>query len=171
MDGTHLLELVRYIHLNPLRAGLVADLSALDDYAWSGHGVIMGNGEMVGVASNDILALCARSRGEAKRRYRQFVADGVAQGKRDDLTSSGKRRTNLPEDPYDDRIMGSGDFIEELRMRRELAPELSAIVKVKNVSILGRARTRPLRAGSVLVPAWIGRFNPRPGSSSSYSRM
>ena len=34
----YLLELVRYIHLNPLRAGLVADLTALADYPWCGHG-------------------------------------------------------------------------------------------------------------------------------------
>ena len=78
----------------------MADIFALDDYAWSGHGVIMGNGEMVGLASNEVLALFARSRGEAKRRYRQFVADGVAQGK---------------------------------RMRRELAPELSAAVGIREL--------------------------------------
>ena len=35
-------ELVRYIHLNPLRAKLVRDLTQLDRYRWSGHGVLMG---------------------------------------------------------------------------------------------------------------------------------
>ncbi len=33
----YLLELIRYIHLNPLRAGLVRDLAALDRYRWTGH--------------------------------------------------------------------------------------------------------------------------------------
>ena len=36
---THLLRLVRYIHLNPLRAGLVADPA---DYPWSGHRAYLG---------------------------------------------------------------------------------------------------------------------------------
>jgi len=36
-------ELVRYIHLNPLRAGLVADLPALSHYAYAGHGVLAGD--------------------------------------------------------------------------------------------------------------------------------
>jgi putative transposase len=41
-DG-YLLELIRYIHLNPLRAGLVSDIQKLDKYPFSGHSAIMGN--------------------------------------------------------------------------------------------------------------------------------
>ncbi len=41
-EDAYLLELVRYIHLNPLRAGLVNELERLNNYAYSGHGVIMG---------------------------------------------------------------------------------------------------------------------------------
>jgi hypothetical protein len=36
------LELIRYIHLNPLRAKLVEDLNALDKYPWTGHSAILG---------------------------------------------------------------------------------------------------------------------------------
>jgi REP element-mobilizing transposase RayT len=129
-EDAYLLELVRYIHLNPLRAGQVADLSALDVYPWSGHGVIMGNGELKGQLADDVLRLFAKSKGEARRRYRLFIADGVAQGKRDDLTSTGRRRTNLPNEPFDDRILGSGDYIEELRARQELATEITASVDI-----------------------------------------
>ena len=41
-EDAYLLELIRYIHLNPLRAGLVKDLQELDKYPWSGHSVILG---------------------------------------------------------------------------------------------------------------------------------
>ena len=41
-EDPYLLELIRYIHLNPLRAGLVNDLKELDKYAWSGHSAILG---------------------------------------------------------------------------------------------------------------------------------
>ena len=37
-----MLELIRYIHLNPLRANLVEDLKALDKYPWTGHSAILG---------------------------------------------------------------------------------------------------------------------------------
>ena len=36
------MELIRYIHLNPLRAGLVKDLKELDRYPWTGHSAILG---------------------------------------------------------------------------------------------------------------------------------
>jgi len=41
-EDPYLLELIRYIHLNPLRAGLVEDLNALDKYPWTGHSTILG---------------------------------------------------------------------------------------------------------------------------------
>ena len=41
-EDPYLLELIRYIHLNPLRAGLVKDLRELDKYPWTGHSAILG---------------------------------------------------------------------------------------------------------------------------------
>ena len=41
-EDAYLKELVRYIHLNPLRANLVADLKALDRYPFCGHSALMG---------------------------------------------------------------------------------------------------------------------------------
>lgn len=41
-EDTYLLELTRYIHLNPLRARLVEALKSLDKYPWAGHSVLMG---------------------------------------------------------------------------------------------------------------------------------
>ena len=41
-EDPYLLELIRYIHLNPLRAKLIEDLNALDKYPWTGHSAILG---------------------------------------------------------------------------------------------------------------------------------
>ena len=41
-EDAYLLELIRYIHLNAIRAKLVSDIKALDKYVFSGHSVIMG---------------------------------------------------------------------------------------------------------------------------------
>lgn len=41
-EETCLLELVSYIHLNPIRAGIVPSLEALKDYRYCGHGCILG---------------------------------------------------------------------------------------------------------------------------------
>jgi REP element-mobilizing transposase RayT len=41
-EEPYLLELVRYIHLNPLRAGILHDMSELDRYEWTGHARLIG---------------------------------------------------------------------------------------------------------------------------------
>ena len=41
-EDPYLLELIRYIHLNPLRAKLVEDLNGLDKYPWTGHSTLVG---------------------------------------------------------------------------------------------------------------------------------
>jgi putative transposase len=40
-SNRYLAEIIRYIHLNPLRAGDVSSLRELDDYRWSGHREIL----------------------------------------------------------------------------------------------------------------------------------
>ena len=42
-EDAYLTELVRYIHLNPFRAGLVKSLEELNKHLYCGHGVLMGN--------------------------------------------------------------------------------------------------------------------------------
>ncbi len=44
-EDPYLTELVRYIHLNPLRAGLVEDIKELDKYPWCCHSVLMNKTE------------------------------------------------------------------------------------------------------------------------------
>ncbi len=71
-------ELIRYIHLNPLRAGVVATLDALDEYPYCGHSCLMGRVVNPWQAAHEALALF----GFNKKRYRQFVENGVSQGRR-----------------------------------------------------------------------------------------
>jgi hypothetical protein len=41
-EEPYLLELVRYLHLNPLRAQVVPGLRTLDRYPWTGHSALLG---------------------------------------------------------------------------------------------------------------------------------
>lgn len=94
-EEQYLLELVRYIHLNPLRAGLVADLGDLDSYPWSGHSVLMGRQMLGGQDTEQILGRFGKVLADARRNYRQFVADGVHMGRRDELVGGGLRRSRM----------------------------------------------------------------------------
>ncbi|MCF6291409.1 MAG: transposase [Desulfobacterales bacterium] len=135
-EETYFLELIRYIHLNPLRAGLVKSLAGLDRYRWSGHGVLMGRYTNDWQDRDSVLLRFGKKEKAARPVYRQFVADGVEQGRRPDLVGGGLvrslggwsevkalRRLGLKE-PSDDRILGRGEFVtrmveeaENIRMR------------------------------------------------------
>ncbi len=56
------------------------------------------------------------------------------------MTSSGRRRTKLPEEPYDDRILGNGEFIEVLRARKEQAPEMAPRIDIPE--LIGKVCSR-----------------------------
>jgi REP element-mobilizing transposase RayT len=86
-------ELVRYIHLNPLRAGLVETLAKLDRYQWCGHCVIMNRCQNDWQDRGYVLKWFGRKEGDAKKSYKEFVKKGIAIGKRPDLTGGGLIRS------------------------------------------------------------------------------
>ena len=134
-EEPYLLELVRYIHLNPVRAGLVEGMDELDRYEWSGHSVLMGNREVPGQRTDEVLAYFGKRLKSGRRHYRDFVAEGISQGKRNELVGGGLRRSlrlskagEMQE--YDERILGSGEFVEELRKVEGLADRLPVVMPI-----------------------------------------
>ncbi|MBU4001408.1 MAG: transposase, partial [Proteobacteria bacterium] len=69
-EDAYLQELVRYIHLNPLRAKIVQDLNALDGYPYCGHGVLMGTAEMEWQDTEYVLEYFSRSLPNSRKKYR-----------------------------------------------------------------------------------------------------
>jgi REP element-mobilizing transposase RayT len=126
-EEPYLLELVRYIHLNPLRAGLVENLAALNRYPWSGHSVLMGRVARPWQAVEHVLGQYGNRVGDARRRYRAFVADGIAQGRRPELQGGGlirsvggwqaalSLRRGREAWVADERILGSSEFVEQVQ--------------------------------------------------------
>ena len=74
-EETYLLELVRYIHLNPLRAKLVKDMRGLNKYKWSGHSVLVGERKADWQTTDEILERFGSKRREAIDKYIKFVEE------------------------------------------------------------------------------------------------
>jgi putative transposase len=72
-EDAYLLELVRYIHLNPLRPRVVADLRALDRYCYGGHGVLVGSCRADWQDTAYVLKLFGGNTIKGRKRYREFV--------------------------------------------------------------------------------------------------
>ncbi|MBI5015263.1 MAG: transposase [Deltaproteobacteria bacterium] len=122
-EETYLLELVRYIHLNPLRAGRVDSVDALARYAYAGHSAVLGAVERPWQEVGEVLGRFGGSVSEARRRYEQFVGDAVGDGRRPELVGGGLRRScwawregrgrGREDEPlaYDERVLGSPEFV------------------------------------------------------------
>ena len=126
-DGdNYFTELVRYIHLNPLRVELAKDLKELENYPYCGHGTILGTPARQWQDCESVLAQFGTRTSEAKRSYRKFVAEGVALGRRPELVGGGltrsggewfavrSQRSRGPRELFDERILGSGEFVERV---------------------------------------------------------
>ena len=119
-------ELMRYIHLNPLRAKLVRNLSELDRYPWSGHSVVMGKIDNGWQDRKHVLSWFGEKERQAKTAYRRYVQEGVGQGRVPELVGGGlirslggwsqvlSLRSHGKRVLTDERILGSGDFVEKL---------------------------------------------------------
>ncbi len=132
-DDPYMKELVRYIHLNPLRAGIVPDLNKLDSYRYCGHSRIMGQTkEEHWQDTNTVLSMFGTGLETARMQYRQFVEKGIQQGRRPELTGGGVIRSNGGWQELksrrrmqahlkgDERILGDTDYVESvLKLARE----------------------------------------------------
>ena len=69
----HLLRLTRYIHLNPVRAGLVTDPAA---YPWSGHRAYLGLGRVPWLSTEFVLRILGADIPSARRAYQHLLSLG-----------------------------------------------------------------------------------------------
>lgn len=84
-EESYFLELVRYIHLNPVRAGIVKTLEELGRYPFSGHAVLLRQREYGAQDCEAVLSRFSTRYRPAVAGYCRFVESGFDQGAREEL--------------------------------------------------------------------------------------
>jgi hypothetical protein len=84
----------------------------------------MGEGDLPGQATVEVLGRFGKSISVSRRRYRSFVEDGLAMGAWNNLTGPGRPLEPNPEaaeerELTDSRVLGRGDFVEQLLRRAD----------------------------------------------------
>lgn len=116
---TYLLELSRYVVLNPVRAGLVRQP---EDWPWSSYRALIGAAAAPPWLDRDeVLALFGQQRAQAVRAYRRFVREG-------------KNASSPFEQTRHQLVLGDEAFVE--RCRENKTPEtLQEISKAQRQSV------------------------------------
>ncbi len=114
---SYLLELIRYVHLNPVRAGMVSDPA---DYPYSGHRAYLGMATVPWLTTDFALSLLGGELGRAREAYSLFVRAGIGIAGENWLTGH-------PEEP---RILGDDQFLSRLsvRMRPRVRQSLTELI-------------------------------------------
>jgi len=120
-------ELVRYIHLNPLRAGLVRTLAELNHFPYCGHSAVMGRKSRPWQDVMYVLLSFGRTAARGRRAYVAYMAAGTGQGRREELVGGGlvrsvggweevrKLRSGVrAHQKSDERILGDTEFVQEI---------------------------------------------------------
>ncbi|MBI9086968.1 MAG: transposase [Desulfobacterales bacterium] len=146
-EETYLKELVRYIHLNPVRGGGVRNMKQLKRYPFCGHGTLMGALEYTWQDAPSVLKRFGKNIGEARERYSLFVSDGVSMGRRPELVGGGLIRSvggwselKALRDTgrhvfSDERILGSSDFAEFALMHAREQLDKEAMAKAAGLDL------------------------------------
>jgi putative transposase len=171
-EEVYFLELVRYVHLNPIRARVAADLAGLARYPWSGHAALLGRTVYPWQAIAEVLAHFGNRQRAARQAYRKFVDEGMAQGRRPELQGGGLIRSlggwravealrrGREGFAADERILGSSEFVEA--MQREVAAREAARPKLISAEDVISRVCRALRVD----PEWL-----RAGSRNTVARQ
>jgi REP element-mobilizing transposase RayT len=146
----YLLALVRYIHLNPVRAGIA---NSPDEYIWSSHNAYSTATQGV-VETALVLRLFSELPSEARMAYRRFVSDGLTMG-RDESLYAAVQQQIIGDERFIDKIQ---EMVEEPQ-RPVKKPKLQDIVAAvtavtglpgKNLASTSRQRDIVLARGVMI---------------------
>ena len=153
-------RLVRYIHLNPVQAGLVADPS---DYLWCSHRGYVGGTSVPWLETRRVLALFGESAAAARRHFSEYVTQetGEIAGVQDELHLTTLLEDERQEDPAGGLTSAMGDGplgppIWQLASLDELLEAVTAHEKVDLSGLLGRSQKRTL-AEARAIAAYLAR--------------
>jgi REP element-mobilizing transposase RayT len=164
-EEPYFLELVRYIHLNPVRAKQMSEPMQLDRYPYTGHAVLLGKHAYECQDIDWVLKWFGKRVGAARSKYRDFIIAGFDQGVREEFRGGGLIRSaggreqlaglcSEERELGDERILGSGTFVEgvlnlrEKQKRRkdisveDILAEVCMKLQVRPEHVLSRVRVR-----------------------------
>ncbi|MFH1360596.1 MAG: transposase [Candidatus Omnitrophota bacterium] len=127
----YLLPLIRYIHLNPVKAKVVT-FDNLAQYLWTGHKELIQNSKEGIINSLEVLRFFGTKQNEARKAYLEYLRNGLSS--QEDFMGGGlirslggieaaQRITKEERQNYDERILGEGSFVNEVLSRLEIVTE------------------------------------------------
>ncbi len=104
---SYLLELMRYIHLNPVRAGLC---KTVDDYEWSSHHAYMGEETIPWLHRQEILTRFSHDESKARALFLDFTHQGTGEARRVEFHNGSHLGQILGDDHFAERALSASGY-------------------------------------------------------------
>ncbi len=129
-EENYLLQLVSYLHLNPVRAGMEKNP---EDYAWSSHRTYLGEEILPWLTVEPVLSQLSPTVDRAQKLFAEFVTQQIGQGYRKDFHGQSS---------MDGRVCGEDSFVgqvlnqaeQETMIRPKLIDVISSVKGLFGVS-------------------------------------
>jgi len=119
MDAdSYLLELVRYIHNNPVRAGMV---TAPGEYQWSSHQAYLGQEKIPFLTTDFVLSQFSNKKIAAQNGYHDFILKGATEGHRSDFHQGETDSRVLGDDGFTDSVLNRKDVPKKIKLATIIA--------------------------------------------------
>lgn len=149
----YLLQLIRYIHLNPVRAGLVNNPVV---YPWSSHRAYLGREELSWLSRDWVLSYFAKRATTARQRYAAFVQEGKGEGHRAEFHQGGEDGRVLADDQFLEQVLGMEHNRRPVVPLPAIIACISTAYDVHIKDLRGPSRTRVL-ADARRTIGWLAR--------------
>ncbi len=154
VDGdSYLLELVRYIHLNPVRAGMV---KAPEEYPWSGHRAYLGSESIPWLTTDWMLEQFGKTVAQGRVGYRSFVLDGLGEEHRPEFHGGKEDSRLLGDDSFMDLCLsGSGSKTLHLTAQ-EIAAKVCLAYNIDDTTLRSQSQQRTASEARAVM-GWLAR--------------
>lgn len=152
--NTYLLELVKYIHLNPARAGYKNPMN----YLWSSHRYYLDSKGAGLINPQFVLSMFAPSKKSAVELYEEFMKEGIGEGSKEEFYKVKDQRV-LGDDVFFDEVMEktqepvkTEDRMTKDKTLEEVAKKVFELTGVNEKELRGWSRSKKvIRARSIFI--------------------
>jgi putative transposase len=150
---TYLLELVRYVHLNPVRAGAAADLG---EYPWTGHRGYLGKEVIPWLTTDFVLSMLSPRVVQARKAYESYVHDGIGEGMRGEFHSGTCEGRILGDESFADEVLvRSSQKVEREYTLDEVVGTVCARFRVSEGKLKAPGKIRPMTEARAMAAAIV----------------
>jgi hypothetical protein len=154
VDGDcYLLELIRYIHLNPVRTGMVR---GPEEYPWSSHRAYLGKESLPCLTTDSLLEHFGTLPTEARENYGKFVLDGLGEERRPEFYGSRDDTRFFGDDSFMEKCLSGSNGIPLRLTVRDIADKVCQIYEISETDLKCPSQCRNITEARSVV-GWLAK--------------